>query len=178
MPRLNTVSPESAEGKTKEIYADLTAKMGKVIYIFQGMGNSSAALEAYLAMSGALKGGDLSTEDREVIYLAISEQNGCNYCVAAHTKIAGGAGMSEEQILGARKWEPVGEKHQALLKFTQRVIETRGFVDDSEVKAVQSAGYTDGQIAETIAFIGLATYSNLFNHVYGTELDFPPVPNV
>ena len=178
MPRLNQVTPESAEGATKEIYDDLTSKMGKVINIFQGMGNSSAALKAYLAMSGALKQGDLSPEDREVIYLAISELNGCQYCVAAHTKIAGGAGMSEEQILGARKWEPVEEKHQALLKFTKRVIETKGFVEDSEVEAVRAAGYSDGQIAETIAYIGLATYSNLFNHVYGTELDFPAVPSV
>ena len=90
MPRLNTVTPDTATGKTKEIYGDLTGAMGKVVNIFQGMGNSSAALEAYLAMSGALKKGDLSTEDREVIYLAVSEMNGCHYCVSAHTMIAGG----------------------------------------------------------------------------------------
>ena len=46
-------------------------------------------------------------------------------------------------------------------------------MEDAELKAVQTAGYSDGQISEAIAFIGLATYSNLFNHVYGTELDFP-----
>lgn len=178
MPRLNTVTPDAATGKTKEIYDNLTGAMGKVINIFQGMGNSPAALEAYLAMSGALKKGDLSTEDREVIYLAVSEMNGCHYCVSAHTKIAGGAGMSEEQIVGARKWEPVEEKHQVLLKFIRRVIETKGHVDDSEVSAVQAAGYTDGQISEAIAYIGLATYSNLFNHVYGTELDFPAAPTL
>ena len=81
--------------------------------------------------------------------------------------------MTEEQINAARKWAPVEEKHQALLAFVKRVIETKGFVEDSEVEAVRAAGYSDGQIAESIAFIGLATYSNLFNHVYGTELDFP-----
>ena len=173
MPRLNVMSPDQATGATKEIYDDLNGKMGKVINIFQGMGNSAAALKAYLSMSGALKQGELSTEDREVIYLAVSEANGCHYCVSAHTVIAGGAGMSEEQIKAARKWKPVDEKHQALLKFIKRVIETKGFVEDAEVKAVQDAGYTDGQVAESIAYIGLATYSNLFNHVYGTELDFP-----
>lgn len=173
MPRLEVMSPEQAAGKTKEIYDDLTSKMGKVINIFQGMGNSSAALKAYLAMSGALKEGDLSPEDREVIYLAVSEKNGCHYCVSAHTMIAGKTGMSEEQIIAARQWKPAEPKHQALLTFIGRVIETKGFVEDGEVQSVKDAGYTDGQIAEAIAFIGLATYSNLFNHVYGTELDFP-----
>ena len=60
MPRLATITPEKAEGATKEIYGDLQSKMGKVVNIFQGMGNSSAALNAYLSMSGALKKGDLS----------------------------------------------------------------------------------------------------------------------
>jgi len=106
MPRLNVMTPEKASGKTREIYDDLTSRMGKVIDIFQGMGNSHAALKAYLAMSDALKAGELSVEDREVIYLAVSELNGCQYCVSAHTAIAGKAGMSGEQIVAARKWEP------------------------------------------------------------------------
>lgn len=178
MPRLETMTAESATGKTKEIFDDLTSKMGKVINIFQGMGNSAAALNAYLSMSGALKAGDLSPEDREVIYLAVSELNGCHYCVSAHTVIAGKSGMSEDQIVAARKWEPTESKHQALLQFIKRVIETKGFVKDAELEAVKAAGYSDGQIAESIAYIGLATYSNLFNHVYDTELDFPAAPKL
>lgn len=178
MPRLNTVTPDAAEGRTKEIYDDLQKKMGKVINIFQGMGNSAAALNAYLSMSGALKEGDLSAEDREAIYLAVSERNGCEYCVAAHTAISKKTGLTDDQIIGMRKSEPSSEKHQALLTFVRRVQETKGFVDDGDIENVRNAGYTDGQIAETIAFIGLATYSNFFNHVYGTELDFPQAPSL
>lgn len=178
MPRLNVVKPEEAEGKVKEIYTGLQGKMGKVINIFQGMGNSAAALEAYLSMSGALQKGELSAEDREAIYLAISEKNGCSYCVSAHTQIAQKTGMTEEQILAIRKMQPQQEKHQALVKFVLRVMETKGFVEDGEIEEVRSAGYSDGQIAEAVAYIGLATYSNLFNHVYGTELDFPKAPEV
>lgn len=178
MARLKTVGPDQAEGKVKEIYDGLQQKMGKVINIFQGMGNSAAALNAYLSMSGALSQGQLAPEDREAIYLAVSEKNGCVYCVSAHNQIAQKAGMSEDQINAIRRLAPQQEKHQALVKFVLRVMETNGFVDDGEVEAVRSAGYTDGQIAETIAYIGLATYSNFFNHVYDTELDFPKAPEV
>ena len=176
MPRLNVVKPEDATGPVKEIYEDLTKKMGKVINIFQGMGNSPAALKAYLSMSGALNHGELSPEDREVVYLGVSQRNHCQYCVSAHTLLAKKAGLNDEEILSIRRFAPQSEQHQALLKFVTRVIETQGFVEDSEVAAVREAGYSDGQIAEAIAYIGLATYSNLFNHVYGTELDFPPAP--
>ena len=178
MPRLKVVTPEQATGATKDIYDDLQKKAGKVISIFQGMGNSPAALNAYLSMSSALKRGQLSPQDREAIYLAVSEQNGCNYCVAAHVQIAKGAGMSEQDITAIRKLQPTEAKHQALIKFVTKVMETKGFVEDDDIQAVKDAGYNDGQIAETIAFIGLATYSNLFNHVYGTPLDFPEPPAI
>ena len=178
MPRLEVVEPDQAADDVKEIYNGLESKMGKVINIFKGMGNSSAALNAYLSMSGALKQGQLLPDDREVIYLAVSEMNGCEYCVAAHTMISTKSGMSEEQIMAPRRWTAEDAKHQALLTFVKRVIATKGHVADDELQAVKDAGYTDGQIAETIAFIGLATYSNLFNHVFATPLDFPEAPKL
>ena len=54
MPRLKVVEPAQATGKTRELYDGLQKKMGKVVNIFQGMGNSPAALNAYLSMSSAV----------------------------------------------------------------------------------------------------------------------------
>ena len=178
MPRLKVVEADQASGKVKETYNNLNSKFGKVFNIFKGMGNSAAALNAYLNMSATLGEGDLSPEDREVVYLAVSERNKCHYCASAHTVIAKNAGMSDIQILAARKHEGLDDKHQTLVRFINRVMDTQGFVDDADVEAVRDAGYTDGQIAESIAYIGLATYSNLFNHVFDTELDFPAAPKL
>ena len=178
MSRLNVLAPAAATGETKVIYDELTKRMGKVINIFQAMGNSSAALNAYLSMAGALAQGELTPEDREVIYLAVSEDNGCHYCVSAHTMIAERAGMSVTEILAARRFQTPDAKRQALLQFVRRVIDTKGHVSDAELAAVRVAGYTDGQIAESVAYIGLATYSNLFNHVHQTDLDFPSAPEL
>ena len=86
----------------------------------------------------------------------------------------GGAAVFHEYIDYAT-WR-LAPRRPAFESFVQRVMETRGFVSDGDVQAVKTAGYTDGQIAETIAYIGLATYSNFFNHVNGTELDFPAAP--
>jgi uncharacterized peroxidase-related enzyme len=178
MPRLNVVDPDQATGKSKEIFDGLKKKMGRVVNIFKGMGNSPAALQAYLSMSGALAEGQLAPEDREAVYLAVSQKNGCQYCVSAHTVIAKKAGMSDDQILAIRRGQPQADKQRALVRFVLRVMETRGFVDDADLAAVKKAGYSDGQIAEAVAYIGLATYSNLFNHVFSTPLDFPEAPGL
>ncbi len=178
MPRLNVVEPAQATGKVKELFDGLQSKMGKVVNIFKGMGNSAAALNAYLTMSKILSEGELSPADREVVYLAASQYNNCTYCVAAHTMIAKRGGMSDDDVIAIRKFAPRDPKHQALVNFVRRVIDTKGLVQDADLAAVKKAGYTDGQIAETVGYIALATYSNFFNHVYDTPLDFPEVPKV
>lgn len=178
MPRLNVVKPENSSGEAKKIYDDLIQQKGKVFNIFQGMANSPAALKAYLSMSSALAEGELSPEEREIVYLAVSEHNDCHYCASAHSLVAKKAGLSDEAILAARRFAAPDEKHQSLLHFVKRVIQTKGFVDDKDLASVREAGYTDGQIAEAVGYIALATFSNLFNHVHDTPLDFPAAPSL
>jgi uncharacterized peroxidase-related enzyme len=178
MPRLNVVEPEQAAGDVKELFDVFEKKLGKVINIFKGMGNSGAALQAYTGLAGALTAGELAAEDREAIYLSLSEKNDCGYCVAAHTMLARDAGLEDEQILEFRRGGSSDMQRDALIHFVFRVTETGGFVDDGDIETVREAGYSDGQIAESIAMIALVTYTNLFNHVFGTELDFPAAPEL
>ncbi|MEX2139438.1 MAG: carboxymuconolactone decarboxylase family protein [Pirellulales bacterium] len=173
MPRLKAIQPAEATGPLKQIYDDLTAKTGRVVNIFQGMANSPAALRAYLSMSAALAEGALSRQDREAVYLAVSQNNGCDYCVSAHSMLASRVGLSEDETLAARRFVSSDDKRAALLEFVRKVIATKGFVRDEDITTVRQSGYSDGQIAEAIGYIGLATFSNLFNHVHDTPLDFP-----
>lgn len=178
MTRLNEVLPEEAAGDAKQIYADVKQEMGMVPNIFRGLANSPAALRGYLALSSALAEGELTREDREVLYLAVSEDSGCHYCVSAHTMLAKLAGVSEEETLAARQFGSSDSRRDALLKFTKKVITSKGFVSDEDLASVREAGYTDGQIAESVGYIALATFSNLFNHVHDTPLDFPAAPSL
>lgn len=174
MPRLHVIKPEDASGPVKEIYGDLAKRMGKVVNIFQGMANSPAGLRAYLTMSAALSEGELSPQDREAIYLAVSESNGCHYCVSAHSMLGKRAGMTDQSLLAARRFQSTDGGQQALLAFVRRVIDTKGYVADEDLAAVRRSGYSDGQIVEAVGYIALATFSNFFNHVHDTEIDFPP----
>ena len=61
------------------------------------------------------------------------------------------------------------------LEFTRQMVSNRGQVTDEEVAKLRKAGFTDGEITEILANIGLTLFTNYFNHVVGTEVDFPAV---
>ncbi|MCC6284191.1 MAG: peroxidase-related enzyme [Phycisphaerales bacterium] len=174
MPRLHVVDPAQATGRAKEIFTG--PLKGKELNIFKGMANSGAALDAYVALSGALAKGGLSKAEQEVIQLAVSEANQCGYCVAAHTVIGKGAGLSDAEALASRRGTPESPRHAALATFARALHEKRGNVADADLSAFRKAGFNDGHIAEAVGVYALATYTNYFNHVNNTVLDFPAPP--
>src|SRR6185312_10617136 len=103
--RINPVDPAVAEGRTQELFAAVKAKTGGVPNMMKTMAHSPALLEGYLAFSGALSKGALPEIERQQIALAVSQANGCEYCLSAHTLLGRHAGLSPEQVLAARRGE-------------------------------------------------------------------------
>lgn len=174
MPRLNVIDPKAADGKARELFDGPLS--GMHLNIFKGLANSPAALEAYLSLSGALKGGLLNDKERETIALALAEANDCQYCRAAHTHLGKLVGLSPEQMIAARRGGAGDSKLDVLAQFTVQLNEKRGWVADADLEAVRAAGYGDGHIAEIVANYALNTLTNMFNHVNDTEVDFPAPP--
>ena len=87
MARLKALSPDEATGKTKELFTAIEGKLGMVPNMMRTMGNSSAVLEGYLNLSGALDNVTLGAKIGELIALAVAESNSCDYCLSAHTYI-------------------------------------------------------------------------------------------
>lgn len=174
MARLKVIEPTTATGKLKEIYEG--PLKGKHFNLFKSLANSPAALQAYVDMGSALSQGALMPKEREVISLAVSEANGCDYCAAAHTAIGKAAGLTEAQTIGARRGKLDDPKLAALARFSQAMVEKRGFVSDTELADMRKAGYTDTHIAEAVAVLAQTIFTNYFNHVNDTEIDFPKAP--
>ncbi len=175
-PRLNSIEPEAASGKTAAIYGQVKSNMGMVPNLFKGLANSPQALEAYLALDKYISEGSLTPAEQNVVRMVTSVHNGCTYCVAAHTLGLKGAGLSEEAILDIRRAKSDDPKLQELIVFTQEVLSTKGFVSDDDLSAFRNAGYTDAGIADVIVVIAQKTLSNYFNHVHDTVLDLPAAP--
>ncbi|HIB69126.1 MAG TPA: carboxymuconolactone decarboxylase family protein, partial [Phycisphaerales bacterium] len=63
-------------------------------------------------------------------------------------------------------------KVQALLTFATTVVNTRGDVADSDIEKARSAGVTDAELVEVVASVAINTYTNYFNHIAQTKIDF------
>lgn len=175
MPRIQPVDPATATGRAKEQLDGIQAKLGKTPNIFKTFAHSPVVFDFYLNGSSTLAKSSLGTPLREQIALTIAGANNCDYCASAHTAIARNAGVSEDDLPAALIAKSKDARAQAALTFAKKVNDTKGFVADTDVKAVRDAGFTEGEILEIVAVVAFNIFTNYFNHVADTEIDFPMV---
>lgn len=178
MPRFETIDRNNAEGQAKELLDGVHGKAGMVPNLYAAMANAPSVLGGVLALKGKLDGGSLSAQVKERIALRVSERNGCEYCVAAHTAIGKKAGLTEPQTLAAREGQADDDQGQTVLKLVDAILEREGFVTDDQVAAARDAGLNDQQIIEVLGQVILNFFTNYFNHLNETQVDFPAAPKL
>jgi uncharacterized peroxidase-related enzyme len=174
-PRIEALDPARTTGKAKDLLAQVEAKLGLVPNLMRTLANSPAALEGYLALSGALARGRLGAGLREQVALAVAERNGCDYCLAAHTALGTMAGLRPDEVEAARDGAARDPKAAAALRFATAVLDGRGEVSAEEFARVREAGFDAGQIAELVAEVALNVLTNYFNKAARVVVDFPRV---
>lgn len=179
MPRIATIAPDQAKDDLKPIYDDIKKHMGgKVFNIFQNMGNSPVTLKAFMDLSTAGTHTGFDAKQRELIALVVGQANGCQYCLSAHTAGGGMVGLDSKQILAARKGDSTDPKTKAVLNFSKIVVEKRGKVTEQDVSALKAAGVTDKEVVELIHLIVVNMFTNYFNNIVDTKVDFPEAPKI
>ncbi|MFO7854573.1 MAG: carboxymuconolactone decarboxylase family protein [Paracoccaceae bacterium] len=171
MPRL---TPETAEPKSRELMNAAKERLGFVPNMYAEMGQLPELLEAYMsAYEGFRNAAGFTPPEQEVVFLAISRFNGCDYCMAAHSMIAEKVSKVPADSLSAlREGHPLPDaKLDALATFARRMVESRGTPSGDEVRAFLDAGFEQKHVLGIILAIGVKTYSNYTNHVAGTEID-------
>ena len=175
MQRIEKIDPASASQEATGLLDAVKVQMGGVPAIIQTMAQSPTALAGYLGFAGALGDGVLPATLREQLALAIAGVNHCDYCASAHTAIGRKLGIDRDEValnLSGKSQDP---KTAAALTFVRRIVEQRGQLPDADVSAVRDAGYSDEEIVEMIANTALNIFTNYFNHIAATEIDFPLV---
>jgi len=173
MSRITQIDPTEATGPAKTLLDAVNDKLGFVPNMTRAMANAPTVLDAYLQFSGVMGKGSLPARVREQIALTVSEENGCDYCLAAHSAIGKMVGLTAEQINDSRLGTAIDPKVAALLGFARKVARTHGHVADADLDEVREAGYDDAAIAEVVAHVALNAFTNFFNNVARTDLDFP-----
>ena len=177
MPRLASHPVSDATGAAAQLFDAIQGAIGKVPNAYRDIGsNSPVVLEAVLSLDAGLKKTALSARDIEVIKLAVSAVNGCDYCVAAHSLMGKMADLHPAALAAVREGKTTGHgRDDALADFARHLVTTRGTVDAHVVEAVKAAGVSDAQIVDVTLAITAITLTNLFNRINDTMVDFPEV---
>lgn len=175
MNRIQQIDPATASGKAKQLFDAVEKNLGFVPNLMRVVGNSPAALEGYLSLSGALSHGVLPAKLREQIALTVGEINACGYCLSAHTLLGGKAGLKGDEVADARHATSTDGKSNAALKFARAVTMQRGHISDADLQAARGASLSDAEIIEVVQHVALNILTNYTNNVARTVIDFPEV---
>ncbi|RAZ84781.1 carboxymuconolactone decarboxylase family protein [Mesorhizobium hawassense] len=175
MPRTTALRPEHVPAESKPTLDAFANNIGFTPNMMAAFAQSPIAFNSWAALLGSLSKA-LDVRTRDSIGLAVSEVNGCNYCLTVHSFTAEHmAKLSADDIILARKGHASDPKRDAAVQFARKVIETRGHVSDADLKAVREVGYTDANIIEIVALVAMYSLTNFFNNVFDHDKDFPAV---
>ena len=175
MSRIAVIDQSNANPEQKTLLDAIQGRLGMVPNFLKVFANSPVALRGFLGLHGVANAGSLDAPTRERIALALAQQNGCEYCVSAHTAIGRKAGLSGNEIAAAREGTSDDARAAAAVRFAMSLMEKRGEVTTIELLEVRNAGYTDADIVEIIAHVGMNFLTNILGKASRVEIDFPKV---
>lgn len=171
---LSAVNPKQAEPLAMARLEEAMHKLGFIPNMYGVMANSPGLLDTYI--HGYERFRELSgftPAEQEVVLLAVSRENGCTYCVAAHSFLADNmSGVPVAVTEAIRDGAPIPDaKLAALHDFTRTMVAKRGLPGQADVQAFLGAGFNERQILEIVLAIAVKTLSNYANHLFHTPLD-------
>lgn len=165
----------AADATTAATLNAVKAKIGMVPNLYATLAKAPAALNSLLQFNEAVGAGQLSGKEREIVALATSQANGCQYCVSAHTLLGKMAGLNPEQIAHARAGAGNDKRSHAIAALATALVVKRGHVETLVLDGFKADGLTEGDILEVVANVVATTLTNYTNNVARTEIDFPVV---
>jgi uncharacterized peroxidase-related enzyme len=152
-------------------------KFGFIFNTVGVMAESPAALKGYAQTYGLLGETAFTPAEQQLIFLSVSRENACTYCVAAHSMAGQMMGLDNDTIAAVRDGKTIMDpKLAAISSFATDVVKTRGNVSKDALHDFMVAGHTKTQVLDILLAVATKTISNYMNHITDTPLDEVLVP--
>ncbi len=168
MSRFPIHTPETAPEASRETLEQIKQKYGFVPNLAAVFAEAPGTMKGLLGLLGAYDSDDigLTQAERQVVMLAVSVKNRCEYCTAAHSMLASMNGLSADDIENLQESAPLDDsKLEALRRFAETLTDKRGWADDSDIDTFLAAGYTKANVLDVILGVTVKTLTNYANHV-------------
>lgn len=171
---LELVNPTNTTERAGTILENVKQEMKMIPNMYLAMANTPELLETYLyGYKKFRKDSGFTPQEQEVVFLTISFENGCDYCLAAHSLVADFQSKVPLEVTEAIRngEEIIDPRLKALSEFTKILLNKRGRPSQEDVDKFLNAGFSQEQILAIILAISVKTISNYTNHIFQTPLD-------
>jgi AhpD family alkylhydroperoxidase len=154
----------------KSIFEHLEKAVGFIPNIYALMAYSPTALDTFLKFENAAT--LLSKKEVELVKLVVSQENGFQYCITAHTLIGKLNGFTKEEMLEIRSGTAsFDSKYNALAVITKEIAVNRGSVSEATINNFLSTGYTKGTLIELAQIVAGMEITNYLHKLIQIPID-------
>ena len=149
----------------RERIAAVQEKSGFVPNVFLALARRPDEFRAFFAYHDALmeKPGGLTKAEREMIVVATSGVNNCQYCVVAHgaiLRIRAKKPLIADQVAVNYRKADLKPRDKAMLDFAVKVAERSHAIDDADYEDLKSHGFSDDDAWDIAAIAAMFAMSN------------------
>lgn len=172
MPRISRLSRSEVAPELRDVYDKFLRDRGNVPYFFRTLAHRPEIFKTATAhMQAVLSTGTLPTKLKELVVVRTSQLNCTSYCLASHTAISLRLGWSPEHIEALKNWRESAlfseAEKEALALAEKMTLDSHNFTD-AELASLKRF-YSEGEIIELMASVGLFNYFNRFNNMLQME---------
>ncbi len=159
---------DSAPAGARPTLAEIRQSYGFIPNLAGAFAESPGALNALWGALRAFEAAEmtLSPLERQVVLLAVSARNRCEYCAAAHGMLADMNGLERREVQNLQEGRRLSDARlEALRQFAETLVDRRGWLSPGDLEKFIGAGFTRAQVFEVILGVALKTLTNYANHV-------------
>jgi AhpD family alkylhydroperoxidase len=163
---------ESASGRRKDALKRAKDNFGFIPNLIGLLAESPPVVEAYIDITSRLNQTTLTPQEQQVVYLVLSRENACGYCIAAHTGGAKGAKVPDSVIEAIRNKKPIPDARlAALARFAEQALTERGHVDPEEMELFIKSGYTKANVLDVLLAIAAKVITTYADPIVDAKID-------
>ncbi|HZL25238.1 MAG TPA: carboxymuconolactone decarboxylase family protein [Acidobacteriaceae bacterium] len=172
MPRISRLDRSEVSPDLTPVYDKFLRDRGNVPYFFRTLAHRPEIFRTAAAhMEAVLKTGTLPTRLKELVVVRTSQLNCTAYCLASHTAISLKLGWSPEHIEALKSWRDsplFSEAEKEAIHLAEAMTNASHEYTDADMARLRRF-YSEGEVIELMAAVGLFNYFNRFNNLLQME---------
>jgi uncharacterized peroxidase-related enzyme len=172
MPRISRLNRSEVDPELRDVYDTFLRNRGNVPYFFRTLAHRPEIFRTATAhMNAVLNTGTLPTKLKELVVVRTSQLNGTAYCLASHTAISLRLGWTPEHLEALKDWRTsplFSEAEKQAIHLAEAMTLNSLEYSDAEMASLRRF-YSEGEVVELMAAIGLFNYFNRFNNLLQME---------